>query len=201
MGGKLQMTNRRFFCFVANIEKICESVLLPQSIKIYGDGFIDEVICIIESHDHIHEQLRKAIGEVKCSTVDMGGIQLLASFLDRAYMGMWGKDYVRQLMEKKTLTQDTRVELKTPTKHGHRFNKDSSTVHQVVCYFCGELGHSTNNCDKIKVCPSDEKENIPHYISISKKNKFLKLEWVCCGLCKRWQTTHCLLYTSPSPRD
>jgi hypothetical protein len=183
--GKLQMTGPKFFYFVAHLEKICEAVMLPRSIKIYGPSFIDELASIIVSLDIIKEQLKICLGE-RGVNIDDNGLLELGEYLVSTYLNMRGKDFVRQIMGKKSLTQGTRSELKTLTKHSKGEKGILSNI--VICYFCGEAGHGTNECEKMSIRPNNE--DIPHCITICKDMKPLKLEWTWCQICDQYKTTH-----------
>lgn len=113
------------------------------------------------------------------------------SYLVSTYPNIRGKDFVRQIIgpSKKSLaigTLPTLAVLSNPSLRPH--GKPIARPKNLICYFCGEKGHRSSDCDcdSIVSRPDGAPEtHTTNYITMKGATKSHTWHW--CESCERWQ--------------
>jgi hypothetical protein len=181
--GRMKRASRSFFHFVAVVEKVCEQLLVMQTIKIEGPQFIRPFCRILCMHSTIQNQLKEC-----CPSVEHGGIVELAELLIRTYMQMRGKDFVRKIMGVTSLAVGTRTNLKAITTYTRESKSNGGGPQQkkprpaMQCYFCGEMNHLPAFCPMAKIPPAAGSSSSMKVKQWNGEER----EWHWCTKCKRW---------------
>ena len=107
---KLRYASVEFFVLVASVEKVCDSILVARSIKIYGPSITSELAEILSQNTEVLRLAKKCFD--KGFSITDSELLTVTKYLVTTYMRMRGKDYVRQILGMKTLSVGHRAQLK-----------------------------------------------------------------------------------------